>query len=45
MDGVWLSWCVNGLGLAMVVWAIVYLFVDYLQERGVDDDLGPGLVY
>jgi len=31
--GIWLSGLVSGLGLAVVVWTVVYLAVDMVRER------------
>jgi hypothetical protein len=39
--GVWISGCVSGFGLAVIVWTVFYLFIDTLSEserRCPDED-------
>jgi len=33
MEGVWISGCVSGVGLSVIVWTVLYLIVDALRER------------
>ena len=33
MDGVWLSGCISGFGLAVIIYAVMYLLIDTVTER------------
>ena len=33
MEGVWISGCVSGVGLSVIVWAVISIVIDTVNER------------